>query len=255
VARVVLSPGARRAAPLARAVRALTPVERTALGSLAARAAAARQPGAALRDPAAARLARQLGVAVDAVPAQRTAVVAWRSARIDEWVRAFLAAHPAGTVVEIGAGVSTRFERLDNGAARWLAIDLPGISALRRSLLAPSPRRANVAASERDAPWLSHIRARGPWCLVLEAMLAYWPRAEGTAQLAAAGRALPGATVILDGPRSWGDAPRELAATLGWTLAEVAVMPGPSPDGPPYRLARLVAPPPARVTAERAPTP
>jgi O-methyltransferase involved in polyketide biosynthesis len=38
-------------------------------------------------------------------------VIILRTAIFDMWVRSFVAAHPNGTVVEIGTGLNTRFER------------------------------------------------------------------------------------------------------------------------------------------------
>ena len=58
-----------------------------------------------------------------------------RTAIIDFWVRSFLAAHPAGTVVEIGTGLNTRFERVDNGQVHWFDLDLPDTIDLRRNFL------------------------------------------------------------------------------------------------------------------------
>jgi O-methyltransferase involved in polyketide biosynthesis len=45
-----------------------------------------------------------------------------RSAILDGWVRSFMTRHPAGTVVELGTGLNTRFDRLDNGTVRWFAV-------------------------------------------------------------------------------------------------------------------------------------
>jgi O-methyltransferase involved in polyketide biosynthesis len=81
-----------------------------------------------------------------------TAYHALRTAVFDEWVLEFLAGHPTGTVVEIGAGLSTRFERLDNGQATWVDIDLPDAMDLRRQLLGGSPRRTMLARSVLEAP-------------------------------------------------------------------------------------------------------
>lgn len=71
----------------------------------------------------------------------------------DRWVGEFLARHPDGTVVELGAGLSTRFERIDNGKARWVDVDLPDAIALRQSHFAATPRRTFLAASVLDADW------------------------------------------------------------------------------------------------------
>ncbi|WP_239476717.1 hypothetical protein [Nocardia arizonensis] len=37
-----------------------------------------------------------------------------RASMFDEYVRGFLRKHPDGTVVDLGCGLSTRFDRLDN---------------------------------------------------------------------------------------------------------------------------------------------
>ena len=55
-----------------------------------------------------------------------------RTALFDDWVRAFLSGNPSGTVVEIGTGLNTRFERADNGRARWFDLDLTDVITLRR---------------------------------------------------------------------------------------------------------------------------
>jgi O-methyltransferase involved in polyketide biosynthesis len=39
------------------------------------------------------------------------------AAILDGWVRRFIAQHPTATVVELGTGLNTRFDRLDNGTA------------------------------------------------------------------------------------------------------------------------------------------
>jgi O-methyltransferase involved in polyketide biosynthesis len=48
-------------------------------------------------------------------------VTVLRTVIFDGWVRAFLAEHPAGTVVELGTGLNTRFDRVDNGQVHWFA--------------------------------------------------------------------------------------------------------------------------------------
>lgn len=47
----------------------------------------------------------------DGLPSLTSAMV--RTLLFDRWVADFLAAHPDGTVVEVGAGLNTRHERLD----------------------------------------------------------------------------------------------------------------------------------------------
>jgi O-methyltransferase involved in polyketide biosynthesis len=93
----------------------------------------------------------------------------------DQWVGEFLTRHPSGTIVELGAGLSTRFERLDNGTARWVDVDLPDAMALRRRHFSASARRTFLSASVLDAAWPTLVRgaAAGPYTFVCEGMLMY----------------------------------------------------------------------------------
>jgi O-methyltransferase involved in polyketide biosynthesis len=122
-----------------------------------------------------------------------------RTAILDTWVRAFLAGHPAGTVVEIGTGLNTRFERVDNGQAHWIDLDLPDVIELRRRFFADSGCQRMVAASVLDEAWLQDVRqSPGPYFFVAEAVLAYLPEDQVTQALARIAAQFPGALVALD---------------------------------------------------------
>lgn len=64
-------------------------------------------------DPVAAGVVDELGSgAGSSAPRLDALATVLRGAILDHWVREFLTAHPAGTVVELGAGLNTRAERL-----------------------------------------------------------------------------------------------------------------------------------------------
>lgn len=122
-----------------------------------------------------------------------------RTRMFDDHVRTFLERHPEGTVVEIGAGLNTRFERLDNGRAHWVELDLPDTMALRRQFFTETDRRTLIAASALDTDWFATVQERpGPFCFVSEAVLIYLdtPDAERAVQQIAA--AFPGAVLVMD---------------------------------------------------------
>jgi O-methyltransferase involved in polyketide biosynthesis len=98
----------------------------------------------------------------------------------DAWVSAFLDRHPKGTVVELGAGLSTRFERIDNGLATWIDVDLPHVIAMRRRYFHTTSRRVFVSASVLGADWSARIAALagGPYFFICEGMLMYLDEAE-----------------------------------------------------------------------------
>lgn len=233
---------------------ALPPAQATALAPLLARVRDARCTFPLLADRQACALADRLGIALPAAPTahhrrrERAAIV--RSVAIDAWVRDFLGASPDGTVVELGAGFNTRFERLDNGRQRWLDLDLPEVTDLRRRLL-PSPRRReHLASSLTDGRWLDLVPARSACCFVLEAVLAYLPPDALATLLPRLARRFANALVIFDVPRAWNERYSsfdELAASSGLVVeddlhylgrctcprcAEIS-------EGAPYRVARL----------------
>lgn len=66
---------------------------------------------------------------------------------LDNWVGTYLKQHPQGSVVEIGAGLNTRFERVDNGELRWFDLDLPDSMKLRKQFFKETERRKFITAS------------------------------------------------------------------------------------------------------------
>jgi O-methyltransferase involved in polyketide biosynthesis len=135
----------------------------------------------------------------------RTAGCALRSALFDEWVEAFLHRQPGGTVVEIGAGLNTRFERLDNGAVRWFDLDLPDVIELRRRFFADTDRRRTVACSIVDEGWVAAVRqSPGPHYFVAETVFVYLAEQQVKAALARIASNFPEARIAFDtvGPRA-----------------------------------------------------
>lgn len=122
-----------------------------------------------------------------------------RTAVYDTWVRGFLDEHPDGTVVELGTGLNTRFERVDNGRVHWIDLDLPDSIELRRRFFTDSDRRRMVAASVLDEEWLDVVAEfPGPYFFLSEGVLVYL---EEDAVLGALGRIatrFPGALLAVD---------------------------------------------------------
>ena len=132
---------------------------------------------------------------------QRRRVVgcALRSAMFDEWVKDFLRRHPEGTVVEIGAGLNTRFERLDNGAVHWFDLDLPDVVELRQKFFIDSGRRVTLAGSILDPGWMAAVRqSPGPYCFVAEAVFIYLTEEQVRGALAQIASNFPGVSIAFD---------------------------------------------------------
>ena len=187
--------------PGRRPVDRLQGCERTLLTTLCARAADARRPLSLLEDHLSLEVLGLLAPEL-ALDRPRLAVIV-RTLELDEVVRSFLRGHPDGTVVELGAGLSTRFDRLDNGRQRWIDVDLPAVTALRRALLPTSPRRVHVAASLAESTWLDQVVGGPACCFVAEAVLGYLPGPVVRELLAHLARRCPGATIAFDLHPRW----------------------------------------------------
>ncbi len=128
----------------------------------------------------------------------------FRTRVYDRWVEQWLRANPTGTVVEVGVGLNTRYERVDNGEARWIEIDLPDAMALRREFFADTDRRTMLAASITDTSWIEAVRATGgPWFFSSEAVLIYLEPGAVRSVLATIGAEFPGSSVAFDTWSTW----------------------------------------------------
>ena len=193
-------------------------VQQTLFIPLAARAAETRRKHPVLRDPKAAEMVESIDF--DTARYGRGAggfVTVLRTAIIDFWVRGFLAAHPAATVVELGTGLNTRFERVDNGQVNWFDLDLPDTIELRRNFFADTGRRRMIAASVLDEDWLPAVaQSRGPYFFVADGVLVYLPEDQVMATLARIVARFPGSLIALDTyPKRTFDQQHRLAARQG----------------------------------------
>jgi O-methyltransferase involved in polyketide biosynthesis len=193
-------------------------VQETLFIPLAARARETQRKHPVLRDPRAVELVRSIDY--DTAKYGRSAgglVTVLRTAIIDFWVRSFLAAHPAATVAELGTGLNTRFERVDNGQVHWFDLDLPDTIELRRTFFADTGRRRMIAASALDEDWLPAVAAsRGPYFFVADGVLVYLPEDQVMAMLGRLAERFPGALLALDTyPKRTFDQQHRLAARKG----------------------------------------
>jgi len=150
-------------------------VSSTALAPLSGRAKDCLRPGSLLHDVMAVRLAERLGC-LDGPESMSAYWSTIRTALLDRTVRQFLTQHPGATIVELGCGLNTRYERLDNGVARWIEVDLPAMVRLRETLVDRSPRREMLACSVLDRVWIKRSRelTQGEAVLVVaEGLLMY----------------------------------------------------------------------------------
>jgi O-methyltransferase involved in polyketide biosynthesis len=207
----------------------LGPAQETLLIPLYARALESRRKRPILNDPKAVAMVESIDWDFQRFGQRwRVFACALRSAAFDVWIADFLGRHPEGTVVEIGAGLNTRFERLDNGRVHWFDLDLQDVVELRRKFFTDSGRRTTLAASVLDAGWIETVRrSPGPYFLVAETVLVYLEEREVKAALSQIAHNFPGAGVAFDtvsrraidgGNRDF--IRRKMAARFAWACAD-----------------------------------
>jgi O-methyltransferase involved in polyketide biosynthesis len=152
-----------------------------------------------LRDPKAAEILESVGFDWSRYSRTGGWTTVLRSATFDMWVKRFLAEHPGGSVIELGTGLNTRFERVDNGTVHWIDLDLPDTIALRRRFFADTDRRRMVAASLTDDSWRDTVRELpGPYFFLADGVLPYLTEADVTRTLASLAEQFPGALIAFD---------------------------------------------------------
>ncbi|WP_260459775.1 class I SAM-dependent methyltransferase [Streptomyces sp. WAC04114] len=205
-------------------------VQETLLIPLYGRAVENRKPQPALRDPRAEDIVASIDydfARFDNLPSLVGTVL--RTSLFDRWVADFLTSHPTGTVVEIGVGLNTRHERLDNGQAHWFDLDLPDVIDLRRTFFTDSPRRTMIAASVTDEAWTDAVKSPGPYFFSAEAVLPFLSEAQVRHVVDLIAGRFPGSLLALDtaGPgiidtQDQHDALGKVEARMQWTCADPA---------------------------------
>jgi O-methyltransferase involved in polyketide biosynthesis len=198
--------------------------QETLLIPLYGRAVETRKRRALLRDPKAVEMVEAIEydfARFDGGPSPFGTVL--RTVLIDWWVGSFLDANPAATVVEIGCGLNTRFERLDNGQLRWIDLDLPDAMALRRRFFTETGRRRMLACSVLDDDWVAAVRASpGPYFFAVEAVLGFLPEPAVRQALGLIAGNFPQARVALDTVGRWMVANQDRHDSLSKVSARMA---------------------------------
>ncbi len=126
-------------------------------------------------------------------------VWAVRAKLLDEEIKAFLVQHPAATIVNIGAGLDTTFERIDNGAVRWYDLDLPEVIELRRQLIPETARSRCIPQSVFDPVWLRAIGNPADGLMFVACgVFSYFSEKDVKRLFASLATRFPGAEVVFD---------------------------------------------------------
>jgi len=99
--------------------------------------------------------------------------IALRSRRFDKYVLDFLFKYPGGTIINLGCGLDTRFDRIDNGKVLWFDIDFPEVIKLRRLFMQENSRRRFIGDSILNSEWTKIVKTGGPYLILAEGVFMY----------------------------------------------------------------------------------
>lgn len=121
-----------------------------------------------------------------------------RSIYFDNKIKAFLETHPDATIINIGCGLDTTSDRVDNGKVRWIDMDLPDAIDLRKKYITESNRRHFVSKSVLDKNWYDCITDKNHIMIMMAGVLYYFDQAEIIWLFNDFATYFPGAEIIFD---------------------------------------------------------
>lgn len=130
---------------------------------------------------------------------QLTSVI--RARWFDQQISAFMEQNPNGIIVNLGAGLCTRYWRLPTVPLHWYEVDRPNVMQLRQAYFTIVPREQDLAADILDPTWLSQIQRAPdqPILFVLEGVCMYLSPSENQALFQAIARSFGDAYLLFDG--------------------------------------------------------
>ena len=134
--------------------------------------------------------------------------VAVRTEILDKASTAFIRQYPDASVVNMGAGLCTRFNRVDNGNITWYELDLPEAIELRRRFFTETDRHRFIEGSITDFDWMEQIPGAGdqPVLFIGEGLFMYFEGGEVESIFVEMADHFPGAELLfeINGPISVG---------------------------------------------------
>ncbi len=101
-----------------------------------------------------------------------------RSLLIDKIIMGYIARYPQATIVNIGCGCDTTFERVDNGTIGWYDLDLPDVIEFRKKFIQENDRRRFIASSFLDYKWFDQVKKSENIMFIAAGLLYYFTEYE-----------------------------------------------------------------------------
>jgi O-methyltransferase involved in polyketide biosynthesis len=127
----------------------------------------------------------------------RTAWIA-RSIYFDKKIKEFINVYPEATIINIGCGLDTTFERVDNGKIQWLDLDLPDVIDFRKKYFSESDRRHFISKSVFDNSWYEKIEKKDNIMILIAGVIYYFDESDVKRLFNDFHNFIPGSEIIFD---------------------------------------------------------
>lgn len=180
----------------------LGPVQETLLLPLWGRAVESRKKNGKLFDKTALEVIERIDYDFSAIAGNITfySLYGWiaRSLHIDQTIKKFAGGRKNPVIVNIGCGLDTTFNRVDDGKMTWYNLDLPDVINLRSKFISENERSASIGCSFLDYRWMEKLNDMEKPLFIAAGLLYYFDEEEVRDFFLKIAEKFPGSEMILD---------------------------------------------------------
>ncbi len=179
----------------------LNGIPETLLIALWARAAATQENNPIIRDEKAVEMVSQIDYDFSRFKKSRFTQlgVAVRTMLLDQGLKTFLKAHPDAVVINFGAGLDTRHERVGCSDVDWYEIDVPETIALRERFFTETEHYHFISKSIFDLSWMDLVETRNrPVLFLAEGLFMYFEEQQMKDFFTTLAERMPGSEMLFE---------------------------------------------------------
>jgi methyltransferase (TIGR00027 family) len=122
-----------------------------------------------------------------------------RTELLDKAVSAFVRKNPDAVVINLGAGLDTRYVRMNLDNILWYELDVPEVISLRRRFFDETDHYCFLSKSVFDLSWIEDVDYTGrPVLFIAEGLFMYFEEAEVKSLLNRIANRFPGADMLFE---------------------------------------------------------
>ncbi|MGP8322287.1 MAG: class I SAM-dependent methyltransferase, partial [Methanosarcinaceae archaeon] len=102
--------------------------------------------------------------------------IAVRTELLDKATERYLRKNPNAIVVNLGAGLCTRFFRVDNSKLKWYELDLPEVESVWKKVFNETEKHKFLAYDVLDFSWMNELKLikEKPFLFIAEGLFCYF---------------------------------------------------------------------------------